>query len=897
MVRTNPQRGPARAGQTAMRTVKHLPLVLAAVALAFACTKSGGGKSAPLSLIYPTTSPTYDACGVITSNVPTYSGGAPTSWTISPALPSGLTLDPVSGVISGTPDALSGATVYTVTGTNSKGFATVDLTIEVQAVAPAGLDYPDLPPELGQGVRSKFAPNLSSGNGSNFTVTNGGLPQGVTLDPATGELDGVPVALESVQFEVTTVDCLGQATSHTFNVDVVPPYARGLIVADSGSGTLNNFWRRQTGGDLIPNGWQYSGSGVSHVRVHPWGTFTFVARGATVAVHPISLASDELGASTTARGVGGNIAALACTPDGRFLYATTSSARLYGWSINADSGVLTPLATAYLATGADPRELALSPDGSTLYVAERGAGTIASYSVDPVDGSLAELADTVASAGVTALSVSPNGDWLYAASATTGTLNGYSIDANTGVLSALSWSPFTLQNSGSVSLSCTPNSSFLYVGSSSFPELEMYSLDVNDGEPTALAPATFTGLDNVAHLAVEPRGTQLYVALADGQLTVLDIAVNGQLSYASVGVHLLGHALADFDFLRGHVPFRQHTEHVYATSIADDGVYEYEYDSNTGTLTDLPFTPYATGGTDPQTVSVHPFAEWVLVTHGNTSGAPAISVHALDSLGLLQPGTSVGSLRQNVGLSLDPSGRRAYLASNNSGSPRVVRYDFNATTGLLNPIATTALSGSLWPPSVHPTGTMMAVPDSGDDSIELFTINPSTGALTLRTSVSTGGTDPFRCVFDASGRFLLTAHTGSTNVSVHEVNLVAGTLTPVTGSPFSTTIHPLVMTLSPDGRSVVIADTATGNWRFFSVDHDPSNVTPDGALVQVGNGNVANTALLRFDASSTRIFWVDNGAGTISVRPVTAPGTIGAPLSSVPIGASITNMELRNRPY
>lgn len=879
-----------------MRTVKHLPLVVV-VALAFACTKSGGGSKAPLALIYPTTTPTYDACGTITSNVPTYSGGAPTSWTISPALPSGLALDPASGVISGTPDAIAASAVYTVTGTNSKGFATVDLTIEVQSVAPAGLSYPDLPPELGQGVRSKFAPNLSSGNGSNFTVTSGGLPQGVTLDPSTGELDGVPVALESTQFEVTTVDCLGQATSQTFNVDVVPPYARGVIVADSGTGTLNNFWRRQTGGDLIPNGWQYSGSGVSQVRTHPWGTFAFVARGATVAVHPIDVQSDELAGSTTARGVGGNIASLACTPDGRFLYATTASARLYGWSIDPDTGVLTPLAVPYLSTASDPREIAMSPDGSTLYVAERGASNVATYEIDPVDGALAKLADIAAPVNVTALTISPNGDWLYAASATTSLLNGYSIDANTGTLSFLPWTPFSLQSTGTVSLSCTPDSGFLYAGSSSFPEVGMYSIDPAFGEPMPLTPATFTGLDNVAHLAVEPRGTQLYVALSDGRLTVLDIAVNGQLDYADVGVHLLGHALADFDFIRGHVPFRQHTEHVYATSIADDGVYEYEYDSNTGTLIDLPFTPYATGGTDPQTVSVHPFAEWVLVTNGNTSGAPAISVHALDSLGLLQPGTSVGSLRQNVGLALDPSGRRAYLASNNSGNPRVVRHDFNATTGLLSPVATTPISGTLWPPAVHPTGTMMAVPDSGDDAIELCTIDPSTGALTLRTSVATGGTDPFRCVFDASGRFLLTAHTGSTNVAVHEVDLVAGTLTPVAGSPFSTTIHPLVMTLSPDGRSVVIADTATGNWRFFSVDHDPSNGTADGALVQVGTGNVPNTALLRFDASSSRIFWVDNGAGTISVRPVTAPGTIGAPLSSVPIGASITNMELRNRPY
>lgn len=57
--------------------------------------------------------------------------GTISSFSINPALPSGLALDPSTGIISGTPKAVSSATVYTVTAENSSGSATTQLTIAV----------------------------------------------------------------------------------------------------------------------------------------------------------------------------------------------------------------------------------------------------------------------------------------------------------------------------------------------------------------------------------------------------------------------------------------------------------------------------------------------------------------------------------------------------------------------------------------------------------------------------------------------------------------------------------------------------------------------------------------------------------------------------------------------
>jgi 6-phosphogluconolactonase (cycloisomerase 2 family) len=326
----------------------------------------------------------------------------------------------------------------------------------------------------------------------------------------------------------------------------------------------------------------------------------------------------------------------------------------------------------------------------------------------------------------------------------------------------------------------------------------------------------------VAHLEVEPRGSQLYVALTNGRLLVYDIELDGTLAFAEVGVHLRGTSLADFDFVRGHVPYRLVTENVYATSVANDAVYEYSFDTNTGELLDLPATPFGTGGVDPRTVSVHPYSEHLVVAHGNSTGAPALSVHALDAGGLIQAGVNQGAERNNAGLAFDPSGRRAYMSSNGTNGPVVVRYEFNAATGMLDPMGTTtSIGGFLWPPAVHPTGRLLAIPDTTGDELEVFSIDPQTGALTQRTSVPTGGIDPFRCVFDASGRFVFTAHIGSTTIAAHAINLTTGTLTPVAGSPFPTGIHPLVMSLSPDGRSMMIADTANAAWRWIRIRATP----------------------------------------------------------------------------
>jgi uncharacterized protein (DUF1800 family) len=93
----------------------------------------GGSGNPPQGLAYSSPFVVYEVEVAAPANVPTVGGGPVTSWSVSPALPSGLVLDGASGVVSGMPTAPAPEDDYVVTASNSDGSAHATLTIEVLA--------------------------------------------------------------------------------------------------------------------------------------------------------------------------------------------------------------------------------------------------------------------------------------------------------------------------------------------------------------------------------------------------------------------------------------------------------------------------------------------------------------------------------------------------------------------------------------------------------------------------------------------------------------------------------------------------------------------------------------------------------------------------------------------
>jgi hypothetical protein len=67
-------------------------------------------------------------------------------YSVSPALPVGLSLNPSSGVISGTPTAASPQATYTITATNAVGSTASTLSLTVNTLTPPSTSYPAFTP-------------------------------------------------------------------------------------------------------------------------------------------------------------------------------------------------------------------------------------------------------------------------------------------------------------------------------------------------------------------------------------------------------------------------------------------------------------------------------------------------------------------------------------------------------------------------------------------------------------------------------------------------------------------------------------------------------------------------------------------------------------------------------
>src|SRR3989440_2145465 len=83
---------------------------------------------APSNLAYPQATILANVGTPITADIPTVTGTV-ASYTISPPLPSGLSLNSSTGAISGTPSAVSASATYTITASNSVGNSTANVTI------------------------------------------------------------------------------------------------------------------------------------------------------------------------------------------------------------------------------------------------------------------------------------------------------------------------------------------------------------------------------------------------------------------------------------------------------------------------------------------------------------------------------------------------------------------------------------------------------------------------------------------------------------------------------------------------------------------------------------------------------------------------------------------------
>jgi putative Ig domain-containing protein len=192
---------------------------------AFAITAScgggggGGGGSAPAptppsDLHYPSPQ-SFVIDKPITPVTPTVTGQG-TRYSVSPALPLGLSMNMGSGVISGTPAEVTAQATYTVTASNSAGSTTATIAIQVTDVAPA-ISYSSPVYALTPNVAALIMPTATGGPILRWSIAPS-LPSELVFDTSTGTITGAPAGPANTTTYTVTATNSGGHSSATFSL-------------------------------------------------------------------------------------------------------------------------------------------------------------------------------------------------------------------------------------------------------------------------------------------------------------------------------------------------------------------------------------------------------------------------------------------------------------------------------------------------------------------------------------------------------------------------------------------------------------------------------------------------------------------------------------------------------
>ncbi|HAO99879.1 MAG TPA: hypothetical protein DCQ83_07525, partial [Fibrobacteres bacterium] len=172
-------------------------------------TNSMGSTNASLNftMLNPISTFTYPTHNVVlattvamTPDSPTVSGTdpfGPDTFSVSPSLPTGLSMSTSTGTISGTPTTAQASTKYTITARNGiSAFNMVDSVFIAVPNAPTSLSYTLTAAsfEEGQSITS-MSPTVggtSPVTPLTYSITSGALPSGLSLDTSTGIISGTP---------------------------------------------------------------------------------------------------------------------------------------------------------------------------------------------------------------------------------------------------------------------------------------------------------------------------------------------------------------------------------------------------------------------------------------------------------------------------------------------------------------------------------------------------------------------------------------------------------------------------------------------------------------------------------------------------------------------------------
>jgi 6-phosphogluconolactonase (cycloisomerase 2 family) len=335
-------------------------------------------------------------------------------------------------------------------------------------------------------------------------------------------------------------------------------------------------------------------------------------------------------------------------PAKHFAYAANGSdATLSAFSLDGSTGALTALPSSPVAvTGATSlSEIKIDPSGKFVYVVSEGTDQVYGFSINANDGSLTTIAGSPFDTGIKpqSLAFDATGAFLYVLDVTGNTkhstISGYSVNASTGVLTSLGTAIISGGEDNPAQIVRAGN--FLYVAIMNSSVVDVFTINADGSLTESTDPNAPYPTDTGPYgLAVDPTGTVLYTAnngSGSGSISSFRINADGSLtSFCAPNPCALPIPV------KSDIGIDPKGKYLFVTEegAGSKGQIDvYPIDASVGSLTGLgpavPNSPFATGGSNPNSVSFDASGQWVFSGHDSTANIAEFSLNS--ATGALTP--------------------------------------------------------------------------------------------------------------------------------------------------------------------------------------------------------------------------------------------------------------------